>query len=173
LGSPGLLWAVAAFVILVLLGGAFATLPMLEGSPGAARQGDGSPPGVSPSDGTPPPPTDSPPPTTNAPPSPAPAVRPATPADQITALQTMLAQQADTGQVDPGTASDLRSGLDDIARRLSKGQTGQVTSRIAQLRDRLTGLAQDGKLTAGGYQVLTAGLAQLAGSLTPKATPQN
>ena len=173
--GPGVRLAVVACAVLVLLGGAFAVLPAVGGSPGAGGSAGGGSPsdrslsggtsiGVSAPDSTQPSPTGTSPDARAPTPSTSPG-RPASPADQIVILQAMVTQQADTGQLDPRAAQDLLNTLNDIARRLTKGQTGQAAGRVTQLRDRLTGLAQDGKLTSRGYQILVTGIDRLAGSL--------
>jgi serine/threonine-protein kinase len=100
-------------------------------------------------------------------PSPAISLPPpsATPSDQLAALQAVVSQQADAGQLDPHTATDLRARLQDIARRLRQGQTDQAAKHLAQLRDRLTGLQRDGTLRPEAYRALTSGLDQLAATL--------
>ncbi len=95
---------------------------------------------------------------------------PATPAGgsaavQIAALQTAIGQQAAAGQLDARAAADLRGTLSDIARRLGRGQTGQAASRVAQLRERLTELAREHKLSGAAYQQLRAGVDALAGAI--------
>jgi serine/threonine-protein kinase len=159
-------WA-AALVFLLLLGGTLALLSTVDGQPGAAgRAGDSSP-----TLGLPPtPPSGAASRTSKAPAPTFSATRPATAADQIAALQATVSQQAGAGQLDLGSATDLNNTLDDIARRLTKGQTGQAVSRVGQFRDRLAQLAQDGKLTGNGYQILAAGIDQLAGALPQTAT---
>ncbi|WP_432995679.1 protein kinase domain-containing protein [Dactylosporangium sp. CA-233914] len=171
---PGLRWALVAFALLVLLGGILAVLPTLGGSPAtpsvqadsstaadAGAADDPSATAASPS-------ADSPSPDASAPPTtPAPTAtpgRPATLADQYNNLQAVIAQQVDAGQLDPKAGAELRDSLEEVARRLGKGQT-DVTGRVNRVRQSLAGLVRNGKLTSGGYQEVSAALDRFASSL--------
>jgi serine/threonine-protein kinase len=166
-GSPAR-WALAAVLVLVLLGVAYAALPSPVNSPaGAQWAGVTSPSAAGVPDDPAPSPADSPPPTT-ASPTPTrsvPAARQVAAADQVAALQALVTQQTDAGHLDARSADELHGTLDDIARRLSRGQTAPAAARAGQLRSRLTELNQQGKLTTAGYQVLAPAVDQLVSSL--------
>lgn len=114
-----------------------------------------------------------PPPTTASPtaasPTPSNTPTPTTvgdPADQIAALQALLQQQVEAGQVDPHAADDISHQLDDLTHRLDHGDGHghDSTDKIKGLRNDLTQLQEDGKMTTAGYNTLTARLDQLATS---------
>jgi serine/threonine protein kinase len=167
-GSPAR-WSIAAVLVLVLLAVVYATWP--SGGPGAAGPAQWAGSGPSPAPGTPddtaPSQPDAPPPATGTakPSRSAPTTRQVPAADQIAALQTLVTQQADAGHLDGRSADELHSTLDDIGRRVSRGQTGAAAARAGQLRSRLTELNQLGKLTTAGYQVLAPAVDQLVSSL--------
>jgi serine/threonine-protein kinase len=161
-------WGLAAALVVVLLGVAYAAMPAPVGAPDAAQwSGVTTPSAATQSDDAAPSTVDGVPPASGRP-SPrrsVPASRGPTAADQVAALQALVTQQANAGHLDAEAASELHGSLDDIARRLGRGQTFPVTSRVSQLRGRLTELKQDGQLTSAGYQVLAAGVDQLASTL--------
>jgi serine/threonine-protein kinase len=89
-------------------------------------------------------------------------------ADQLAALKTLIGREAATGQLDAQAAAELRAGVDDVAFRVSKGQTTKAARGVAQLRDRLTAFAQDARLSRSGFQILAAAVDQLASSLAAR-----
>jgi serine/threonine-protein kinase len=118
-----------------------------------------------------------PPPTTNSPTATGASAAPSNtptptaagdPADQIAAHQALLQQQIDAGQVDPHAADDLNHQLNDLTHTLDHGhgRAHDSTDKITALRDDLTQLLGDSKMTTAGYNALTAGLDQLAASLS-------
>jgi len=170
-GHPRLRWVAAVFVVVVLVGVAFVVLPRFNRSAGNRAGSGGGPVAQAAPTGTPTPtPSDSP--STAGTPAPTTSAgRQATPDRQVAALralaalQTLVGQQATAGHLDPTSAADLRGRLADIGNRISKGQVVPVAHRVANLREQLTVLAQDGRLTTGGFQALTTGVTQLTGSL--------
>jgi serine/threonine-protein kinase len=156
--TPGRLAALAAVIVILLIGAVLAT--QLTGTP---SQHQAAPPASTPAT-TAPAPTAAPPSTT-APTSPTPS--PSAAADQVTALRVAVQQLAQTGQLDPHAAQDLGHQLDDLTRTLTRGQAHDTLGRIAALQTKLTQLRNDNKITPDGYTTLTASLNQLAGSLPP------
>jgi eukaryotic-like serine/threonine-protein kinase len=169
----------ALIIILVLAAGGVAALAVPGATPGPDRQAGGSPSGGSRSgDPAPGPAATGPVPSASGPaaragPSGAVTSQAGTPAAQIAALRMVIAQEAAAGQLDPQSAGELRGHLDEIVRRLSKGQTAKATSRVAQLRLRLAGLARDQMVTTGGYQVLVMAVDRLAGAIANAASAPN
>ncbi|WP_432826072.1 serine/threonine-protein kinase [Dactylosporangium sp. CA-092794] len=168
---PGLRWALVAFGVLVLLGGILAVVPTLGGSPArpSFQAGIGSPAAADdPAPADPSAPVGSPSPDASAPPTtPAPAATPgraATLADPYSNLQAVIAQQVSAGQLAPDAGAELHDRLEDVARRLSKGQS-DVTGRLDRVRQSLAGMQRDGKVTSGGYQAVSAALDRFANSL--------
>ncbi|HZD96893.1 MAG TPA: protein kinase [Micromonosporaceae bacterium] len=113
-----------------------------------------------------PPPSTGTPTVSAAPPSPSNTPTPGDPTDQIAALQATLQQQVEAGHVDPHAADDLSQRIDDLTHRLDHGHGHDIADKIKGLRDDLSQLQDDGKVTTGGYDALSAGLDQLAASLT-------
>jgi serine/threonine-protein kinase len=166
--SPGR-WIAAAVVAALVLGGLAAVLRPTARPAGSARQLGPAPASLDPIGSAEPPPSPSPP-SSMAPAMPRPAPTPSPPASlslpaRIAALDTLIARESAAGQLDAQAAGELRAGLNDVTRRLGKGQTGKAVSRVAQLRDRLTALAQDARLSSGGLQILAAAVDKLATAL--------
>jgi hypothetical protein len=92
---------------------------------------------------TPPPPTPTPTPTAAPPPQP--------PVDPIVALRQSIQQQADTGGLKPDAVKDLNHLVDDLAKSMTGGPPDDETKKLKALRDRLTSLYREGKLTSTGY----------------------
>jgi len=104
--------------------------------------------------------------TTPSPPAAPKVNRPATLADRYNAVLAAISQQANAGQLDARAATDLRNTLEDIGRRLSRGQLGQASSRVDRMRDQLSELVQDGKLTGSGFQAVSGALDRFATALS-------
>jgi serine/threonine-protein kinase len=174
--SPRPTWWIAAAVVAALLLAGLAAVLLPTGRPaGSARQLGGPPVLLDPIGSPEPAPSDTPP--SMAPsgmpapgmPTPSPA-NPSTPpnlslAGRIAALGTLIARQAAAGQLDAQAATQLGTSLNDVARRLDKGQTGLAASRVTRLRDQLTVLAADAHVTSSGYQILAAAVDQLASAM--------
>ncbi|WP_187399710.1 serine/threonine-protein kinase [Micromonospora sp. AP08] len=97
---------------------------------------------------------------TSATPSPAP------PQDPIVALRLSIQDQVDAGQLNPDAAKDLHAKADAIAKETAEGDTEQAQEQIKKLRDKLSELLRGGKLTAGGYDALSADVDRVAADLT-------
>ena len=52
--------------------------------------------------------------------------------------------------------------VDDLAHTITTGNTGAVKTKITALRTKLTELTKGGKLSAGGYQVISTAVDQVA-----------
>jgi serine/threonine-protein kinase len=78
----------------------------------------------------------------------------ATPIDQIGGLAAVVQQLADAGQLQPKAAKTLLRDLNNIARRLSAGNTAEAAATFADFRNRVAELRKDGKLTAAGSAAL-------------------
>jgi eukaryotic-like serine/threonine-protein kinase len=82
------------------------------------------------------------------------------PADPIVALRRSIQQQVDAGNLNTDTASDLNHMVDDLAKSITTANTDDETKRLKALRDKLTNLNREGKLSADGYRVLSADVDQ-------------
>ncbi|MEU4367114.1 serine/threonine-protein kinase [Micromonospora chersina] len=113
-------------------------------------------------------------PTTRSPvatPKPSPSLASATPSavpprDPIVALRLSIQEQVDAGQLNPDAAKDLHAKVDAIAKETAEGDTDQAQEQIKKLRDKLSELLRGGKLTAGGYDALSADVDRVATELT-------
>jgi serine/threonine-protein kinase len=176
---PGLRWALLALAGLVLVGAILAVVPTLGRSPANSTFEAGGTPAVEATDADDSPLVElSPEPEASAPPSSAPPSpertttpgRPPTLVDQYNNLQSVITQQTNAGQLDARAAAELRERLEDVARRLGRGQTEAASSRLARVRASLDDLVRDGKLTNGGFQVVSAAMDRFAGSLAGAQT---
>jgi serine/threonine-protein kinase len=89
------------------------------------------------------------------------------PAERVNALRVSLQSQVKAGQLDADDAMDLSNTIDDIGRRLAKGELDKAAKEVANLRSNLVDLHTDNKITTTGYQALLSTLDQLANSLPP------
>jgi eukaryotic-like serine/threonine-protein kinase len=85
--------------------------------------------------------------------------------DPIVALRRSIQQQVDAGNLNTDTASDLNHSVDDLAKSIATGNTNDETKRLKALRDKLTSLYKEGKLSADGYRVLSADVDQLTAKM--------
>jgi serine/threonine-protein kinase len=88
----------------------------------------------------------------------------APPPDPIVALRQTIAQQVTAGGLKADAANDLNHMVDDLAHTTATGNAGEVTNKIKAMRAKLTTLNREGKLSAGGYQVLNTAVNQVAAS---------
>ncbi|WP_157746307.1 serine/threonine-protein kinase [Micromonospora inositola] len=102
-------------------------------------------------------------PTTRPPASRTPS--PAPPADPLVAMRMSIQEQVDTGQLSPDAAKDLHAKVDAIAKELAEDDVDQAQEQIKKLRDKLAELLRGGKLTAAGYDDLTADVDRIAAEL--------
>ena len=80
-------------------------------------------------------------------------------------MRLSIQEQVDTGQLNPDAARDLHAKVDAIAKELAEDDVDQAQEQIKKLRDKLTDLLRGGKLTAAGYDDLTAGVDRIAAEL--------
>ncbi|WP_406039449.1 serine/threonine protein kinase [Micromonospora sp. NBC_00898] len=90
---------------------------------------------------------------------------PSPPADPVVAMRLSIQEQVDTGQLNPDVAKDLHAKVDAIAKELAEDDVDQAQEQIKKLRDKLTDLLRGGKLTAAGYDDLTADVDRIAAEL--------
>ncbi|MGC1210991.1 MAG: serine/threonine-protein kinase [Micromonospora sp.] len=90
---------------------------------------------------------------------------PAPPADPIVAMRLAIQEQVDTGQLNPDAAKDLHTKVDAIAKEITEGDPDQAEEQIKKLRDKLDELLRGGKLTAAGYDDLSAAVDRIAAEL--------
>ncbi|MGR6316387.1 serine/threonine-protein kinase [Micromonospora soli] len=93
------------------------------------------------------------------------AVSPVPPADPIVAMRLSIQKQVDSGQLSPDAAKDLHAKVDAIAKEITEGDTNAATDQIKKLRDKLSELLRGGKLSAAGYDELSAGVDRIAAEL--------
>jgi hypothetical protein len=100
---------------------------------------------------------------TSATPSPTPP--PSPPRDPIVALRLSIQEQVGAGRLTPGAAKDLHAKVNAIAKETAEGDTDQAQEQVKKLRDKLRDLLRDGKLSAAGYDALTADVDRVAADL--------
>jgi serine/threonine-protein kinase len=83
-------------------------------------------------------------PTTPAPPPPAPV-------DPMLALRQSIQSQADTGGLKPDSVRDLNHAVDDLAKSMTSANPDDEAKKLKALRDKLTSLYREGKVTGAGY----------------------
>lgn len=98
--------------------------------------------------------------TTSRPPAPSP-----TPVDPIVAMRLSIQHQVDLGNLNSDTARDLNHMVDDLAKSVATGNTGDEQKKLKALNDKLTSLYKEGRLSADGYQVLKRDLDRLAAAI--------
>jgi predicted metal-dependent peptidase len=84
---------------------------------------------------------------------------------RLLAVQTTLDLRVRAGEVEADVAEDLQDKLDDAAGKLHEGEPREAAKRVADVRDKLVDLRNDGKIPAGAYDELRTGLDSLAESL--------
>jgi len=101
-------------------------------------------------------------------PQPVGAVQPssqAPPVDPIVAIRLSIRQQVDTGTLNPDKDTDLYKKVDEIARAMNEGDSGEAAKKVKELRDKLANLLEAGQLTPGGYDTLIQGVDRIAAAL--------
>ncbi|PWR12471.1 hypothetical protein DKT69_23800 [Micromonospora sicca] len=76
-----------------------------------------------------------------------------------------IRQQVETGQLNPDAAKDLHAKVDAIAKEIAEDDPDRAEEQIRKLRDKLSELLRGGKLTAGGYDTLSANVDRIAAEL--------
>jgi serine/threonine-protein kinase len=88
--------------------------------------------------------------------------RPPPRTDPITALRQAIGQQVTAGSLKADAANDLNHMVNDLAKTIATGNTGDVTNKIKALRAKLTTLNKEGKLSNDGYRALNTAVDQIA-----------
>jgi serine/threonine-protein kinase len=88
----------------------------------------------------------------------------ATPVDLVAMVAAILQQQADAGRLQPKAARELLRDLNEVARLLSRGETGEAARKFDEFRKRVTELRKNGKFTDAGFDALP-NLGRIAQSL--------
>ena len=88
-----------------------------------------------------------------------------TPADQLAAINANVAELANSGQLDPGAAQDLRKDLADVDRQIGRDRYKQAAERVGDLQQQVSKLYRSGKLDAAGQDRLATSLDTLAAAL--------
>jgi eukaryotic-like serine/threonine-protein kinase len=84
------------------------------------------------------------------------------PTDPIVALRQAIEQQVSAGGLTVDAANDLNHMVDDLAKTIATGNTGDVASKLKALRDKLTALNKEGKLSDEGYRLLNSAVDRVA-----------
>jgi serine/threonine-protein kinase len=85
--------------------------------------------------------------------------------DPIVALRVTIQQQVYAGNLNGDTARDLNHMVDDLAKAIANDNPDDEAKKLKALRDKLTSLYKEGKLSADGYHTLNRGLDQVAVTL--------
>ncbi|MET8837884.1 protein kinase [Micromonospora sp. NPDC004540] len=92
-------------------------------------------------------------------PSPTPA------ADPIASMRRSIREQVESGRLNPDAARDLHAKVDAIAKEIAESDPDQAEDQLKKLRDKLEELRRGGKLTADGYEALSADANRIAAEL--------
>jgi hypothetical protein len=105
-------------------------------------------------------------PTTPAPTPPStPAPPPVVPVDPMLALRQSIQRQSDTGGLKPDAVRDLTHMVDDLAKSITTANPDDETKKLSALRDKLTNLYREGKLTAAGYSEINGRVDAVAATI--------
>ncbi|MFF4875405.1 protein kinase [Micromonospora sp. NPDC000668] len=109
---------------------------------------------------------------TRTPASPTPSPRatsrrpsPTPPADPIAGTRQSIREQVEAGRLNPDAAKDLHTKVDAIAKEIAESDTDHAEDQLKKLLEKLSELRRDGKLTADGYDALTADADRIAADL--------
>jgi serine/threonine-protein kinase len=91
---------------------------------------------------------------------------PAPPADPIADMRMAIQQQVQTGQLNPAAAPDLQGRVDEIVKEINQGDVKTARDKVTALRQKLSDLNREGKLSSAGYGVLSAKVDLIADLLT-------
>jgi eukaryotic-like serine/threonine-protein kinase len=86
---------------------------------------------------------------------------------RLAALRGVIEEQQQAGHLDEKTAEELTKKLQEVDRELDDGDRGKAAEKLANLRNKLDELHQDGKITSPGYEAVQASLTQLGAALPP------
>jgi serine/threonine-protein kinase len=90
---------------------------------------------------------------------------PPRPTDPIVALRLTIQQQVNAGHLNADTARDLNHMVDDLAKAIANDNPDDEAKKLKALRDKLTSLYKEGKLSADGYRTLNRNLDLIAAAL--------
>ncbi|MFE9689855.1 protein kinase [Micromonospora sp. NPDC005806] len=90
---------------------------------------------------------------------------PTPPADPIVGMRQSIREQVEAGRLNPDAARDLHAKVDANAKEIAERDTDQAEEQLKKLRDKLGELRRDGRLTADGYDALTADADRIAAEL--------
>jgi serine/threonine-protein kinase len=82
-------------------------------------------------------------------------------------VRSIVQALAAAGQLNSGAAGDLIGRLDEVGRRLDRGEVGKATVELERFRDDLTDLREDRHISEPAYLAITGSLDQLVQSLLP------
>lgn len=80
-------------------------------------------------------------------------------------MRQSIRRQVDAGRLNPDAARDLHTKVDAVAKEIAEGDPDQAKDQLKKLREKLDELRRDGKLTADGYDALTADADRIAANL--------
>ena len=80
-------------------------------------------------------------------------------------LRQSVQRQADTGALKPDAVKDVNHSVDDLAKALSSANPDDETKKLKALRDKLTSLYREGKLTAAGYTEINSSVDAVAATV--------
>jgi eukaryotic-like serine/threonine-protein kinase len=90
---------------------------------------------------------------------------PPPPTDPIVALRLAIQQQVNSGHLNADTARDLNHMVDDLAKAIANDNPDDEAKKLKALRDKLTSLYKEGKLSADGYRTLNRNLDRISAAL--------
>ncbi|MFE9657861.1 protein kinase [Micromonospora sp. NPDC006431] len=90
---------------------------------------------------------------------------PTPPADPIAGMRQSIREQVEAGRLNPDAAKDLHTKVDAIAKEIAENDPDQAENQLKKLREKLGDLRRGGKLTADGYDALTADADRIAADL--------
>ncbi|WP_143134034.1 FIMAH domain-containing protein [Actinoplanes philippinensis] len=94
-----------------------------------------------------------------------PSVRPAQPAELISALVSAIGILEDEDQVDDDDAESLARRLEQAAQRLSRGDTKGALRKVEEFQRKLRDLRTDDDLSDDGFRLLSQGAEQVRAAL--------
>jgi eukaryotic-like serine/threonine-protein kinase len=91
---------------------------------------------------------------------------PAPPADPIAEMRMAIQQQVQNGQLNPAAAPDLQGRVDEIVKEINQGDVKTARDKVTALRQKLSDLNREGKLSSAGYAALSVKVDLIADLLT-------
>jgi serine/threonine-protein kinase len=81
--------------------------------------------------------------------------------DPIAGMRLSIQQQVAAGHLTPESATDLQKKVDEFEQKFTEGNTREAAKKARDLREKITKLHHDGKLTDDGYQALLNDVSRL------------